>query len=153
MKGQKRFKVKGGNVGVGDNAALEELNTSNAKDYFRKKMAQTSYCSQFGDRPKAAEAYSILKSKKFSDLPFQEILKPDVTRILSAWLQTNDQDLFTGRIFFTVREMYTVIKAQAASVSTSLERFQVQPKFQKGDPVNYDQILKTIVAERRKNSY
>jgi len=52
----------------------------------------------------------ILKSKKFSELAISDILKADIVAILSKWLTINDQDEFTGRIYFTVREMYTVIK-------------------------------------------
>lgn len=65
MKGAKRFKNKG--AGVGEDLVLQdELDKGNIKDYFRKKMTQTSYCANFGDKPKAAEAYSILKHKTFN---------------------------------------------------------------------------------------
>jgi hypothetical protein len=48
--------------------------------------------------------------KKFSELPINQILIPEVVSILTKWLTINDQDMFTGRIYFTIREMYTVIK-------------------------------------------
>lgn len=53
-------------------------------------MLQTSYCSTFGEKPKAAEAFSILKTKKFDELYYNEILQPEVSQILTKWLTIND---------------------------------------------------------------
>ena len=40
---------------------------------------------------------------------------------IQRWLQTNTQEEFTARIYFTVREMYTVIKAHLPGRSTVQE--------------------------------
>ena len=48
--------------------------------------------------------------KPFTKLPCSQILKPQITAMLSRWLAMNDQEKFTSRIFFTVREMFTVVK-------------------------------------------
>lgn len=93
-------------------------------------MTQTSYCQTFGEKPKAAEAFSILKMKKFNELPINEILLPEVVSILTKWLTINDQDMFTGRIYFTIREMYTVIKNQIATITTNHENFVSPVKYQ-----------------------
>ena len=93
-------------------------------------MTQTSYCQTFGEKPKAAEAFSILKMKKFNELPINEILLPEVVSILTNWLTINDQDMFTGRIYFTIREMYTVIKNQIATITTNHENFVSPVKYQ-----------------------
>ena len=93
-------------------------------------MTQTSYCQTFGENPKAAEAFSILKMKKFNELPINEILLPEVVSILTKWLTINDQDMFTGRIYFTIREMYTVIKNQIATITTNHENFVSPVKYQ-----------------------
>jgi hypothetical protein len=53
-------------------------------------MNTTSYCSTFGEKPKAAEAYSILKQKKFNELQMNEILQSEVVKILTKWLLIND---------------------------------------------------------------
>lgn len=92
-------------------------------------MTQTSYCQTFGEKPKAAEAFSILKTKKFNELPINEILLPEVVSILTKWLMINDQDMFTGRIYFTIREMYTVIKNQIATITTNHENFVSPVKY------------------------
>jgi len=39
-----------------------------ARDKFRRMTYQTSYANQFGEPPKAAEAYMVMKKKKFSEL-------------------------------------------------------------------------------------
>lgn len=92
-------------------------------------MTQTSYCQTFGEKPKAAEAFSILKMKKLDELPFNEILLPEVVKILAKWLIINDQDMFTGRIYFTIREMYTVVKSQIATITTNHDNFISPVKF------------------------
>jgi len=48
-----------------------------------------------------------------------QILVPSARDSLSRWLTINDQDKFTGRIFFTVREMFTVVKNKLADKPTS----------------------------------
>lgn len=151
MKGQKRFKKVGGS-GVGDLAFDDMKQVGDAKDYFRKKMNQTSYAATFGDKPKAAEAFSILKTKKFNELYYNEILVPEASQILTRWLAINDQDMFTGRIYFTVREMYTVIKNQVAIVPTSHDTFANASKLPGQDPPRFDKILQSIITRNRNAS-
>ena len=104
---------------------------SNARAHFRKITTQTSYCKTFGERPKAQEDFSILKNKKFADLGITKILKPQIVQILNRWLEINDQEKFTGRIYFTVREMFTVVKNQVAEVPTSHGTFIKEPDLAK----------------------
>ncbi len=98
----------------------------------------TAYNSTFGLRPAAEKDFEVLKEKQFSTLPSAQILKPAIRGYLTKWLQINDQDKFTGRIFFTVREMFTVVKNKLADVPTShenhasLERMNITlPRFDK----------------------
>ena len=53
----------------------------------------------------------IVKSKALSELPISSSLRPEVIEILEKWIKINDQDEFTRRIFFTLRELYTIIRA------------------------------------------
>jgi hypothetical protein len=53
----------------------------------------------------------IVKYKPLSELPISSTLKPEITNILEKWIGINDQDEFTRRIFFTLREIYTIVKA------------------------------------------
>ena len=84
-------------------------------------MTTTSrYAQTFGEKPKAAQDFTILKDKPFTKLPSSQILKPEISQMLSKWLTVNDQDKLTGRIFFTVRDMYTCVKNQLAEVRRCL---------------------------------
>jgi len=47
------------------------------KSTFRKMSVKSSYNRQFGERPKDEEAYQIVKKKRFSELDFTSILKPE----------------------------------------------------------------------------
>jgi len=49
--------------------------------------------------------------KPLSELPYSSILKPEITQILEKWIAINDQDEFTRRIFISLREIYTSVKA------------------------------------------
>ena len=69
--------------------------------------------------------------------------------ILDKWLQNNDQDEFTGRIFFLVREMATVVKNQIAVVPTSLDSFIEKTGFTKPVVPRYDKIIEDLNKEQR----
>lgn len=45
------------------------------------------------------------------------ILKPHVAQCVERWLSINDVEEFTRRIYFTVREMYTIVRNQEAPQS------------------------------------
>lgn len=79
MKGQKRFKKADNNADpILEVTNFEDLNTDEARARFRKLMSTTSYCRNFGEKPKAQEDYMILKSKDFKDHFISTILKPSV---------------------------------------------------------------------------
>ena len=98
---------------------MEISNVEDAREFMRKMQTTTSYAKNFGDKPKTQQDFTILKEKSFAELPISQILKPDIREMLNKWLAINDQDKFTGRIFFTVREMYTVVKNKLADLPTS----------------------------------
>ena len=58
----------------------DTLNSSNgfdaakAKDDFRRMTQKTSYRTQFGEPPKAAEDFMILKTRKFRDLEISKFI-------------------------------------------------------------------------------
>lgn len=51
-----------------DDIVFEDLDHKAAKELFRKMNYQTSYNKQFGEPPKAAEDYVVMKQKKFREL-------------------------------------------------------------------------------------
>lgn len=85
------------------------MSSDDAKRLFRKMSNTTSYSSHFGERPRAVEDFKILQKKRLGDLSISNILKPAVVRMIEHWLQINDDQEFTGRVFFTLREMSTVV--------------------------------------------
>ena len=90
---------------------------------FRKMTNQTSYRLQFGEPPKAAEDYVILKSKRLKDLEICQYMTPNALQYLDKWININDQDEFTKRIYFTLREIYTVIRNLNAPITTKKSFF------------------------------
>lgn len=73
---------------------------------------KSSYNSQFGDRPKGAEDYVIMKYKKFRTLEISQYIQPVAAQYIEKWLTINDQDEFIKRIFFTIRDLHTVVRNQ-----------------------------------------
>lgn len=82
-------------------------------------MTTTAYSKTFGDKPQAQQDFNVLREKPFVKLESAQVLKPHIQEYMMKFLQKNDQDKFTSRIFFTVREMFTVVKNQLAEVPTS----------------------------------
>ena len=73
--------------------------------------------------------------------------------MLSKWLLVNDQDKLTGRIFFTIREMFTCVKNQLADVGTSQDFHNSHVELNISLP-RFDKVLHGIHADRvRRNNY
>ena len=123
LKGMKRFKKQSEDTFSSDNlrGGINNNNASHVKDVFRKMTNTTAYARQFGEKPKDKQDFNVLREKQFAKLPMSQILQPNVIQILNRWLMINDQDKFTGRIYYTVREMFTTIKNQLHDVPTSQE--------------------------------
>lgn len=85
-----------------------------AQEKFRKKQNQTSYRYQFGEPPKAAEEFVVLRNKRLSNLEISHYLKPDAVRYIERWLSFGNSDEFVKRVYFTIREIHTIVKNQEA---------------------------------------
>ena len=104
----------------------------------------------FGDRPKAQDDFTILKEKQFSKLPMSQILTPEARETLNRWLSTtNDQDKFTGRIFFTLREMFTVVKNKMADKPTSQDHHASHAELSVALP-RFDKVIMGMKDVQRK---
>lgn len=68
--------------------------------------------------------------------------------MLSRWLTINDQDKFTGRIFYTVREMFTVVKNQLADVPTSQEMHAKHVDLT-ATPPRFDKMITDLSNKKR----
>lgn len=62
----------------------------------------------------------------------------------------NDQDKFTGRIYFTVREMFTVVKNQMAELTTAHDIFATQKLLKDSVAPRFDKIIVKQQEENRK---
>jgi len=71
--------------------------------------------------------------------------------MLNRWLEMNDQDKFTERVFVTVREMYTLVKNLLADVPTSQDHHATHIELE-ATPVRFDKIIVTHSERRRINS-
>jgi hypothetical protein len=153
LKGQKRFKPhKFASQGEGpslDELDIHTLDVNTAKKIFKKQNTKTAYCWQFGERPKAAEDFMIVKQKPLSELPISSPLKPEITSILEKWIGINDQDEFTRRIFFTLREMFTIVKAQFAPNTTTGDLFLKKKSYVGSLPPRFDIMERVIKDEER----
>ena len=89
-----------------------------------------------------------MKEKQFSKLQIAQVLKPGIRDILNRWLTINDQEKFTGRIFFTVREMFTVVKNKLADVPTSQEHHGSHDELKVMLP-RFDKYIKDVNQKRR----
>lgn len=101
-------------------------------------LNQTSYRRQFGEPPKAAEEYNVMKVKKFTDLEISRFFKKEMQIYIERWLVNSQDDSLVSSLYFTARDMFTFIK-QAQNTETSYSHFY-PPKVAEKVP-RFDQIL------------
>jgi hypothetical protein len=134
LKGEKRFRRQRA-AGLSTEAKqaitvddlLNSKDMSQAKTAFRKISVKSSYNRQFGERPKEEEAFHIIKKKKFSELDFAAILKSEPLRIIEKWVGVDNEEEFTARVFFTLREMYTIVRGKSIFSTTMRDHFIDKP--------------------------
>ena len=81
--GARRFKKKDNeNSSAGFNGQIDlDADISNAQvasEIFRKMTTTSRYAQTFGETPKAAKDFTVLKDKPFAKLPSSQILKPNI---------------------------------------------------------------------------
>ena len=150
LRGLKRFK-KPAEDSQSTNDLLGHHATPNAKEIFMKLNSTTQYNSRFGERPKPNQDFTILNERPFARLQIAQVLKPNIAQMLSRWLTINDQDKFTGRIFYTVREMFTVIKNQLAEVPTSQDQHSKHVELE-ARPPRFDKMITDLSTKKRQHA-
>jgi hypothetical protein len=114
---------------------------------------KTSYQSHFGEPPKAAEDYVVIKQKKLRDLEISKFLQTEAVNSIERWVENNLHDEFTEKLYFTLREIHTIVKNQAATIPTSSDSFI----FKRGEKApRYDKILLSVKynpSTRSKSSF
>ena len=112
FRGMKRFKKSTGDQLIVSTDLPDRVTLApNAKAIFRKMTNTTQYATSFGEKPREKHDFLILDKKPLIKLPISQVLKPNIAQMISKWLTgVNDQEKFSSRIFYTVREMYTCVK-------------------------------------------
>lgn len=127
IRGAKRFKLpKDGQneaADVASDISVANMDIKKAKERLRKINTQTSYRNQFGEPPKAAEDYVVIKQKPFRQLDISSYVMPLPAEFIEKWIKINNQDEFTKRIYFTIREIHTIVKNQEAPITTKKQFF------------------------------
>ena len=91
MRGMKRFKKNPAADAMSSTEIMSDVkNMPNAKSVFRKMTNTTQYAQQFGARPKELKDYKVLDKKPLGKLSISQVLKPEITQMLSRWLAIND---------------------------------------------------------------
>lgn len=144
VDGKKRFKLDGAVKDARGDLSLKEVYSvpyEEAQKEFRKLTNVSQYATFFGGKPKMSHDYEILRYKKFSQLRISSILKPHVVSTIERWLQVNDQDEFTKRIYYTVRDVFTIIRNQEAPISLARHEFNGMPIDEHAKPPRFDQLI------------
>ena len=66
----------------------------------------------------------IMKRKNFRSLDISQYIQDVPSRFIEKWIQINDQDEFTKRIYFTIREVHTIVSNQEAPDQTYTALFK-----------------------------
>lgn len=118
----------------------------------RKMNTKSSYNRQFGERPKEEEAYTIVKKKRLSELDFASILKPTSCAMIEKWIAGGSEEEFTARVFFTLRDMYTIVRGKTTFSTTNRDLFVDAPRYAGAQPPRFDLFSKNQNATMRKTS-
>jgi hypothetical protein len=87
----------------------------------------------------------ILKSKKFRQLEIAQFIQPMAAQYIEKWISLNNQDEFTKRIYFTIREIHTIVRNLEASSTTAVNFYNGR----KADKVpRFDKILENAKYSR-----
>lgn len=146
LKGEKRFRRQR-NTEIG---FVEDK--TNARNTFRQMNNKTSYNRHFGERPKEEEAFKVVNKKRFSELDLASILKPEAMMMIEKWIANESEEEFTARVFFTLREMYTIVKGKTQFSTTNKELFVDAPLYEGSQPARFDLFEKSQNAFMRQSN-
>ena len=100
---------------------------------------KSSYNRQFGERPHdEKQAYTIVNKKRFSELDFASILKPEPLSMIENWIQNGSEEEFTSRVFYTLRAMYTIVRGKSLFNTTTRDTMVDAPRYAGDKPPRFD---------------
>ena len=115
----------------------------------------TNYSITYGERPKMKEDQEILRYKKLSDLSISKILRPAQLQYLEKWIEINEMNELSQKLYITLRDMYTRVFNNTATITTKDDSFawpKVEPE---ALPPRYDKLIESVKSkkpEARSNS-
>lgn len=127
----------------------DSLDYNAAKNTIRKMNTKSSYNRQFGERPRDEEAYHIVKKKRFSELDFASILKQEPCAMIERWIIGDSDQEFVSRVFFTLRDMYTIVRGKSNFATTNRDLYVDAPKYVESNPPRFDLFEKSQNATLR----
>ena len=147
VKGEKRFIVKDEALMEPSKNTVLDLKTQDfekKKELFRRMNFMTSYSINFGERPRMTEDQEILRYKKLSDLLISKILKPQAIQFFEKWLEVNEKNELTSKLYLTLRNMYTRVFNNIATISTKDEAFTWPKTEIDAKPPRYDKLIDQV---------
>jgi hypothetical protein len=108
---------------------------------------RSAYGNTFGEGPLSKDDYKV------SPAYFKTLcgmLRPEAAQYIEKWLKINDQEEFAKRIITTLRELFTVVKHQAATVSTALESYEKKSMISGSVPPRFD-VAETLIREKKRS--
>lgn len=112
---------KSRNISLATSKDARKLQYEEARREFWKLNSVSNYASNFGSNCKTQVDTDTLKNEKLSNLPYASSLKLEALEYLQRWLNLNDIDEFSLRIFTILRDIYTVIKSLQAPTTLGSE--------------------------------
>jgi hypothetical protein len=87
-----------------------------------------------------------MKQRKFKELEISKFITPEVAGYLEKWISIGNNDEFVKRVYFTIREIHTIIKNYEAPDNSHKIFFQAR----RADKVpRFDKILAEATAATR----
>lgn len=131
------------------NFDFENFDTKEALNFFRKLSLKTSYCDVFGAKPKSTDEAMVLKRKNFRDLEISQHFQDLAIEYIEKWIQYNDDEDFICRLYFTIRDIATVIRNQDYTHTTQSDTFLGK---RTDKPPRFDRIIANVRKEGRSKS-
>ena len=90
-----------------------------------------------------------MKWKRFKTLEISKYIQPSAAAYIEKWLSINDQDEFIKTIFFTIREIHSVVRNQEPATTTNSNFFLGR----RADKVpRFDLVIKNAAEKVRAKS-
>jgi hypothetical protein len=131
---------------------LQKLTFHDALKEYQKLKFVSSYGAFYGRKPALEDLTdgTILRSQKFSRLPWTQIINSRTKKYLDSWQEIEYEEYYKGLALSTLRSMNTYVQNHQPSTSTSRVSYK---KFIKDELVKverYDKLIEQVSINVRK---